>query len=245
MEDIEDLTRLAVSIYQDEASLKVIEDTPTNDLLLIYKRLEADDWAAKYVLSWGESYTAKQLLKSSFTHRRYAVVLLHACLYHYRLTNSTPAAALDTLMSSGDLIQTTLLEESFTSSDAMEHVFSSKDQHYLALLNPAPITIVKWKYCSSVSATLESVSGLCLTCSISDKDHVLAGLKALNPVISHTSTQVNCRLLLYSGDLTAGDIDGGLLILLTGIVKNREELLGRAVVCFEGIKLEVLEVRLL
>jgi hypothetical protein len=59
-----------------------------------------------------------------------------------------------------------------------------------------------------------------------------------------STADLACKLVLYSGDINAEDLYDGLLVLTTGIVKGREALLGRAVICFESIKIRVLEVSL-
>lgn len=54
MEAVEELTGLAVSLYREERGLKVIGKVVTNDLLLLYRRLEGGEWEGRQVLSWGE-----------------------------------------------------------------------------------------------------------------------------------------------------------------------------------------------
>jgi hypothetical protein len=175
-------------------------------------------------------------------------VLLHAILYQYRLTNLHPAAALEVLSASSQAILAQFQAISFSSRSALDHIFPPEDQWYLSLFHPYPLTIVKWKYAGSVHTSVESVPGLCLTCSCSDKDHILAGLRTMAVIRTkeqgQSTADLACKLVLYSGDINAEDLYDGLLVLTTGIVKGREALLGRAVICFESIKIRVLEVSL-
>jgi len=242
MDAVEELTALAVSLYREENGLKVIEGggIATNDLLLLYRRLDGGNWQGREVLSW-----AKQVLKTQFAHRRYALVLLHAILYQYRLSALPASAALEILTNAALSIQNTLEKASFPSSQALEHVFSAEDQAYFRLFTPVPISIVKWKYTGSVRTSVEALSGLCLTCSCRDKDHVLAGIRTM-AVLRTEGEEVRadlaCQVVLYKGDLEAEDIPEGLLVLMTGVVKGRERLLGRSLICFESIKTPTLEV---
>lgn len=175
------------------------------------------------------------------------MVLLHAVLYQYRLSALPPAAALDIITGATPTIESTLQAVSFSSPDVLDHVFSAEDQSYCRLFTPVPITVVKWKYAGSVHTSVEAVSGLCLTCCGSDKDHILAGLKTMAVLRSQSEqlmAELTCKLVLYKGDMQAEDIPEGLFVLMTGVVKGRERLLGRSIICFESIKTSTLEVSL-
>jgi hypothetical protein len=54
METVEELTGLAMSLYQEERGLKVVGKVATNDLLLLYRRVDGGEWEGKEVVSWGE-----------------------------------------------------------------------------------------------------------------------------------------------------------------------------------------------